>query len=218
MRSIMMLAFALMVAGFARAQGPADPDTEKIQKLVQSIQKQMRDIDQLLLRSDNPQEAAKKIDATIKSIQDLLKAADTRQSAVVKDLEELVRLAKYQKSQSSSQPPPPDKNQKNQQSEGEQRPKDQQPDELQKQPQQPKEQDQPQGGKEDSTQAQQKPAQRTPPQGEKGQFQRTDVSERWGVLPAKEQEDLINALTGKLPERYRRWIDEYYRRMNKAKR
>lgn len=191
------------LAGLAHAQ--MDPEAEKIRKLVVKIQKQMKEVDQLLLRSDRPAEAASKIDETIKNIQDLLKSTEAKQSEVIKGIEELVRLAKYKKSQQSqskqNQPKPDD-----QKSEEEQRrPKDPEPEELQRQQQQ-------------ETGGEQKQATQPPPRGEKGQFQRQSLSDRWGVLPMKEQEDLINAMSSRIPERYRRWIEEYYRRVSRTKR
>lgn len=220
MNRSMVLGWAtlLLVGGSAVAQIRSDPEAEKIQQLVGKIQKEMREIDQLLLRADQPQEAAKKIDETIKNIQDLLKAADSRQSSVVKNLDALVKLAKYQKSQQQSASRPPEQGKpKGEEEQQQQRPKDKQPDDLQKQPEQ-QQQEQPKGGKDDSAEAQQKPANQPPPTGDKSQYKRSDLSDRWGVLPPKDQEDLINALNGRWPERYRRWIDEYFRRVNRTKR
>jgi outer membrane biosynthesis protein TonB len=204
----------------SEARGQIDPDAEKIRKLVVKIQKEMKEIDQLLLRADQPAEASKKIDETIKNIEDLLRAAEKRQSSVVKEIEELVRLAKYQKSQQTSSPQSNSSRKPEQQQEEEQqkRSKEQKPGELQKQEQ--RQQDEPTKPErsEDASESQQKPARRPPPAGEKEQFQRQDVSDRWGILPPKEAEDLINALSGRIPERYRRWIEEYYRRVNRSKR
>jgi hypothetical protein len=210
----MLLVAAL--AGLARAQ--VDPEAEKIRKLVVKIQKEMKEVDQLLLRADRPSEAASKIDETIKNIQDLLKSTEQKQSDVIKGIEELVRLAKYQQSQQSSSQRDQQKPQKpdGQDEQEQKRPKDPEPQELQKQ--QGQGQDQPKDQQEQETTPEQKRANRLPPGSEKGQFVRPDLKDRWGVLPSKEQEDLINAMSSRIPERYRRWIEEYYRRVSKSKR
>ena len=117
-----------------------------------------------------------------------------------------------------SQPPPQPK-----------RDKSQDPGELQKQPDQEKPQKSdprdaddpkakegdPKSGKPDSHRPQQKDADRPPPKGATGEFERADVSGRWGVLPPKEAEELQRRDAEEFPQRYRRWMELYFNRVNR---
>jgi hypothetical protein len=78
----------------------------------------------------------------------------------------------------------------------------------------PKEGD-PKSGKPDSRRPEQKNSDRPPPKGETGEFQRADVTGRWGVLPPKEAEDLQRRDAEEFPERYRRWMELYFNRVNR---
>jgi hypothetical protein len=113
------------------------------------------------------------------------------------------------------------------------RDKSQDPGELQKQPDDPQKPEKkdpnggkcagdpnskdgdPKSGKADKHRPEQKDAERPPPNGPTGEFQRADVSGRWGVLPAKEAEDLQRRDAEEFPERYRRWMELYFNRVNR---
>ena len=43
-----------------------------------------------------------------------------------------------------------------------------------------------------------------------------DTSGRWGVLPPKDAEDLQRHDIDDFPQRYRHWMELYYRRVNEA--
>src|SRR5689334_12657861 len=47
-----------------------------------------------------------------------------------------------------------------------------------------------------------------------GTFERADTSGRWGMLPPKEAEDLQRRNAAEFPQRYRLWMDLYFRRLN----
>ena len=59
---------------------------------------------------------------------------------------------------------------------------------------------------------------KAPPSGQTGEFEREDTAGRWGVLPAKEAEDLQRHAVEEFPQRYRHWMDLYYKRVNKSPR
>jgi hypothetical protein len=105
------------------------------------------------------------------------------------------------------------------------------PDELQKQPE-PEQQDvarkddpkdpksakpkgDPKHGDPDPSHPEQANAERPPPKGATGEFQRTDLAGRWGVLPPKEAEELQRRDAEEFPERYRRWMELYFNRVNR---
>jgi hypothetical protein len=52
------------------------------------------------------------------------------------------------------------------------------------------------------------------PPDETGKFTRTDTDARWGLLPPKLQERLMNLHVDDVPERYRAWLDAYIHALN----
>ncbi len=55
---------------------------------------------------------------------------------------------------------------------------------------------------------------RTVPPDETGKFTRTDTDARWGLLPPKLQERLMNLHVDDVPERYRAWLEAYIKALN----
>ncbi len=49
-----------------------------------------------------------------------------------------------------------------------------------------------------------------------GEFEQVDTTGRWGLLPPKEAEDLQRHDIDEFPQRYRRWMELYYRRVNRS--
>ena len=45
-----------------------------------------------------------------------------------------------------------------------------------------------------------------------------DISGRWGVLPPKIQDDILNFNIDNFPQKYRKWLEEYYKSINRKKR
>jgi hypothetical protein len=220
------VALALAAISPAAAQ---DADEIRARELRARIQKQLGEIDEMLLEADKvkPAEVAAKGEEVKKAIDELLATVQTKQSQVVSDIEEMIRLVKYrQNNQSQSQS----------QSEGEQsqsggspkpseRDREGGSDELKRQGEpkegeQPgKEQEgegqegeQPQGGEPDGGEGEQESG--SLPPGEKERFQREDVTGRWGVLPPKVAEPLQRLGADEFPERYRKLILRYYRTVN----
>jgi len=54
----------------------------------------------------------------------------------------------------------------------------------------------------------------TVPPDETGKFTRTDTDARWGLLPPKLQERLMNLHVDDVPERYRAWLEAYIKALN----
>jgi len=44
-----------------------------------------------------------------------------------------------------------------------------------------------------------------------------DISGRWGLLPPKVQEEILNSNVEDFPQKYRKWLEEYYRRAGNKK-
>lgn len=217
----------LSVVWTAPAAAQASPDDQKALELVQRIRRGMREVDQLLLSGAEPGRTAEAVEATARRIEELLDEAESKSSAVVQSLEELIRMAKSSSSSSQCPDGPPDPSQQPQSSD-QKRDKSQDPSELQPQgeqqdPQQPqdskeqKPQDHqgqdPKSPKPDESPPAQRPAERNP-SAESGVFERVDVSGRWGLLPPKEAEDLQRYSIEEFPQRYRHWMDLYYRRVS----
>ena len=54
-----------------------------------------------------------------------------------------------------------------------------------------------------------------PPPAATGDFLRRDTDARWGVLPPKLQERLLNLHVDAIPERYRTWLAAYVRELQR---
>ena len=89
--------------------------------------------------------------------------------------------------------------------------------ELQKNPeeQQGDNQDRkPEGGSPDDRSGQNRTAD-PPPTKDPEEMDHIDLSGRWGVLPPKIQKDILNFNIENFPQKYRKWLEEYYRRINR---
>jgi hypothetical protein len=228
------LAGACALSPPARAQA-MDPDQERARQLVLRIRKSMREIDSLLLKGAQPEKIERELAENVKRLEELLLETESKSQSVIQNLDELVKLAKYRKSQSSGGGGS-DQDQQPRERSGRmpQREKSQEPGELSPQPgpgqqgegEQPQdEQPQPQGqekgdgdpksGRPDRTPPDQRDAKRPPPQAPTGEFERPDTAGRWGMLPPKEAEDLQRRDVDEFPQRYRQWMELYFRRVNR---
>jgi hypothetical protein len=194
------------------------PDQAAQEALVQRIKENLAMIDQLLLDASDADD-----------VRDGLDNVRTTQVQVVRDLEELIKAMKYQQSQQSSgggggqsqdQPqgqPPPRENDgsqsEDQQQSGEQ-PQSPQEQAQSQADQQQQDQQQPQDGLQDTASPQNQPG-GPPPPDELGEFTREDTDDRWGLLPPKLQERLLNLHVDDVPERYRLWLEAYIRSMHR---
>ena len=75
----------------------------------------------------------------------------------------------------------------------------------------------PDSGAPDASRPETRDAERPPPPGAAGAFERTDLAGRWGVLPPKEAEDLQRRNADEFPQRYRRWMELYFQRVNRIR-
>jgi succinate dehydrogenase flavin-adding protein (antitoxin of CptAB toxin-antitoxin module) len=201
-----------------------DPEAEKARQLVERIRRGMREVDHLLLSGAKTKATAAEIEENIRRMEELLRETESKAQSVLQGIDELIKMAKYQQSQQQQggggqDQPPKDQ----QQSQNPERQKTQQPEELQPQ-QQPGSEDQTQNNQKpdsprpDHTSPQQQQADQQPPRGERGTFERVDTTGRWGILPPKEAEDLQRHNVEDFPQRYRPYMEMYYRRVNRLKR
>ena len=223
--AVVALAALVEFAGSAGAQ-ETDPDQIRARELVQRIRKSMREIDSLLLKGAQPDKIVEELAANQKRIEELLKETESKSESVVNSIDELVKLTKYQQQgKGGGGGPPPPEGKPRDSSSMPQREKSPESGDLQPQPkpeggqpqeEQPKPEDgDPKSGGPDSKSPEQQDARRPPPPGATGEFERTDVSGRWGVLPPKEAEDLQRRNADEFPQRYRRWMELYFQRVNK---
>ncbi len=210
---------ALMASFFQvdAIQGQADTEA-----LIKRIKENQVKVDEVLLE-------ASEVDAVV----DQIARARQLHLDIIRDLEELIREAKYQRSnQSSGSPPPQDQDQQqSSQDQGqppprpsdgsEQRPpQSTQRDDMQSQ----REQQQQQGEQENEQRQESEQPAGSPPQNEPGArpppdetrpFTRENTDGRWGLLPPKVQEDLMNLHVDDVPDRYRSWLEAYIRAMHR---
>jgi hypothetical protein len=226
MRRLSTAVLCAVLAGAASAQ---DGDELRAKELQAKIKKQMAEIDEILLSAEksSPKAAAEKMEAVKRSLDELLKDAQTKQAEVVSDIEELVRMAKLKQSnqggqgksgatppQSGQKPPPergrePDVDELKQEGEKPQQPAPGEEPE-------PKDGEKPDSGQPDRQKETGDETTGSPPPDAKDKFEREDTTGRWGVLPGKVEELLKQLSTDQFPERYKKLIEQYYRRSQKA--
>jgi hypothetical protein len=207
-----VLALLAVLLAAPLQQQPAGPGDDAATKLVQRIQQDLSEVDRLLEQASDVSEPAGELSAARK--------AHVR---AIADLEELIRQVKYRRSGkpdsgggggSSSQPSPRDADDRGQAGSAP-APQDQQAGK----PEQKKD-GQDQGGqkpqaspRQDAGAGQQRDASAMPPPDALDDFLRRDTDARWGVLPPKMQERLMNLHVDDVPERYRTWLDAYVREL-----
>lgn len=216
--STLVLGTSLAFAGLAHAQ---DADEMKAKQLVAQIKKDLAKIDDLLLRADEVggEDAKAAMDDVKKNLEKLLDQTRDTQGKVIDNIEELARLTKYKKSSESqgeqSDPSqPPQQSQQNQQRE-----KDKDPQNLKDQgtpKDQQKDQQQPKDGQPEQSKGEQKDEGMKPPPSETEKHEREDTRGRWGNLPPKVQEQIDARSYDRIPAKYRRILDEYYRKSGKS--
>ncbi|HEX5010958.1 MAG TPA: hypothetical protein VFY71_11205 [Planctomycetota bacterium] len=182
-------------------------------KLVQRIQQDLAEVDKQLDQA-----------AGEDKLGDEIKSAREAHVRAIAGLEDLIKQIKYRRSQNpsssdggggggQSQAQPRGADDRSQ-AESAQAP---QPGGKEQQQQQQQKQGgaKPQGGQPDPTQGVQRDGQQPPPPSATEDFLRRDTDARWGVLPPKLQERLMNLHTDDIPERYRAWLEAYVRELNR---
>jgi len=204
----LVLALAASLGCLPQQQEPSRDDAAL--KLVQRIQQDLAEVDRLLDEASATDQVQK------------VQGARASHVRTISDLEELIRLVKYQRSGNPSsgggggrspqgQPPPREADDRSQ---AEPSPQPQQPQDGQ--------QDQQRSGKEPQA-APEQPSQpgaqelagQQPPPDATADFLRRDTDARWGVLPPKLQERLMNLHMDDVPQRYRTWLEAYVRELNR---
>ncbi|MHC4944777.1 MAG: hypothetical protein ACYTG7_17315 [Planctomycetota bacterium] len=146
----------------------------------------------------------------------LVERIQNMSSQVIQSLDQLIKSIKYKKCGSGSgQSPPQPKGSQEQ----ENKPRDEQQDDSMKQNPQSQneegqEQDRPEDGRPEDDRGNRQ-AKDDPPPTDPERAEHTDVSGRWGVLPPKVQNDILNFNIEEFPQKYRKWLEEYYKRVNK---
>lgn len=229
MKRILINVLAAAAALAPAASGQSD-DEARARELIAKIKKEMRKIDELLLQIDQVKaaEAGESLEGVRKSIDELLDARELLQSVtdsqgeVIEGIDELVRMTKYQKSNQSD--PNSDDQQQPQSQKNQERERDQDPQDLkhqgepkQQQPQKkPGEQDEPRDGREDRQDPEQREG-KSPPPSETGRFENEDVTGRWGNLPPKVAEMFQQLGPEAFPVKYRKLLDQYYKKAARKK-
>jgi hypothetical protein len=203
----------------ALAAPAAAQDGGGTEALVERIKQQLGEVDRAL------QEAA---DA--EAVTDELGAARAAHLAVIRDIESLIEQVRYQRSAQCSSGTPqqgrqgdspsgvPDAPQpaprENDASGAPEPGSDPTAPEPEPGPEPTADDGEPHGGQPDRANAEQQGG-RDPPPPETAPFTRQDTDARWGLLPPKMQERLMNLHVDDVPERYREWMDAYIRELNR---
>lgn len=188
---------------------------EDAAELVRRIQESMEKIDENLLGA-SASGARENLEESISNLEKLLEDTQDRSSQVVRDLDTLIRSIKYQQCSSGGGGKPPPQPDSSEQPENQ--PRSEQEDEgLQKNKQSQEEADkeeQPDDSRPQEGRGQQD-ARENPEGPPPEQVDHPDLSGRWGVLPPKIQQDILNFNIEAFPEKYRKWLESYYKRINR---
>jgi hypothetical protein len=216
---------ALILVGalvLAQVQQPPS-EADEANALVQRIQENLAKIDETLLSTFDTDDPAGTIEAVRQTHMD-----------VIRDLEELIKQAKYQPSSSGgggggseSQPPPqqqPESESEPRESDGSSAPEPGEQDATetpqghegeQEQQQQQSEGEEPRGDQLDDSDPARNNMGGPPPEEELSDPIREDTDARWGLLPPKLQERLMNLHVDDVPARYHDWLSAYIRAMQR---
>jgi hypothetical protein len=192
-----------------------DAGASSAEALVERIREELEAVDRALAEASEAE-----------AVSGELEAAREAHLAVIRDIESLIRQVKYRRNPQQSGGGPSQQQQQSQQMEGQPQPR---PSDAQQAPEpqpgqretsgepqdQQGEQEQPEGGGPDASLPRQERGDRPPPPDETGRFTRPDTDARWGLLPPKIQERLMNLHVDDVPERYRAWMDAYIRELNR---
>ena len=210
---------ALLAVLFAAPlqEQPAGVGDDVAVKLVQRIQQDLAEVDRLLEQASDVSELSGELSAA--------RGAHVR---TIADLEDLIRQIKYRRSGKPdpsggggagggrNQPSPREADGRGQVGSAP-APQDQ----AGSKPEQGKDGEDKGGRKpQGSPQAadgsgEQRDATAAPPPDALDDFLRRDTDARWGVLPPKMQERLMNLHVDDVPERYRAWLEAYVRELNR---
>ncbi len=189
---------------------------EGVEALVARVQENLAAIDRALAEAADAPRAASPIER-----------ARQGHLAAIRDLEELIKSVKYQRSPESrgggGQPPPqgdsPSGSSPPRSSDGQSAPQPPSSGSRESETPPPSSsasgENRPQDGEAAGGEPRPDPSDAPPPPSPTDRFLRTDTDARWGVLPPKLQEQLLNLHVDDVPERYRAFLDAYVRAVNR---
>jgi len=224
LRGALALAAVVALCGGARAQQPPAPKADEAASQAEDPAALVKRITDDLAAVDKALQEATDADP----VKEPLDAARDGHLQAIRDIEELLKQVKYTKSQRGrSQGDPQGEGGRGMKDKPQPQPSDGStaptPQQQGSKPKDAKAEEQPAGGKDQkpvspataTDKPSQDPAQQPPPQDPLGRFQRTDTDARWGLLPPKLQERLMNLHVDDVPERYRAWLESYIHALNR---
>ncbi len=205
----------LIVAGFGtidRAVAQDQDRAAKVEEIINRIKETMKKVDESLFtagssRTGRGEEGKDEVKKILEKTRQ-----DHRQ--IIRDIDELIRNVEYQMSQSSSSPDRRKNKPKEQQKPREENPQDS---DLKKNPSAKEQEKTPKDGKPNADKPKQEDAQNRRPEQDPERVDHRDTSGRWGLLPPKVQEEILNSNVEDFPQKYRKWLEEYYRTVNKQR-
>ena len=210
----LVLSFLLMTA---RARAQEGSGVDDAQALIERIRQGMHEIDKNLADA-SAAGVREKLAENVRYMEELINNTRGQSRDVINSLDELIRSIKYKKCSSGGggMPPPPDPSEKEKQK---QQPRSETEDkELKKNPANQNEEGEPEDARPEEAKGQKNRAKEPPNEKPPEEVDHPDVSGRWGVLPPKIQNDILNFNIENFPEKYRKWLEEYYKRINQRKR
>jgi hypothetical protein len=223
MRLPFLVSLGFLPLGFfapgARAQGPGEAQREVVD-LFHAVEKDLEEIDRLLLEAAS--EPSSSEDPRTSDDKAAARDANGKQKRVIESIQRILELIPKTGSGSGGgsgqrpegSPPPPSGSEGNQPQGNSPRERERTPEGAQKAPTQrePSSPDDPRKSPADphkgTRPAVNHPTERNPNAG--GAF------DRWGDLPDHARDAFRNDRTDDLPLRYRRWIEDFYRRVQKS--
>ena len=213
---ILSLLLAAVVAAPLQVHKPLGAEPEQAgdvaAKLVQRIQQDLSEVDKQLEQAAGEDQLGSQ-----------LKEAREAHVRAIAGLEDLIKQIKYRRSKSpssgggggggSTQSQPRGADDRSQ-AESAPQPQPQAQGKPETGDQQQRGGQQPKDGQPDPSQGAQRDGQQPPPDAV-SDFLRSNTDARWGVLPPKMQERLLNLHVEAIPERYRAWLAAYVRELNR---
>ncbi len=208
-----MIALMLTLLLTPMAQLSEVDDDLSAEVLVERIKASLIEVDEAL-------EDAAAADA----VTDEVDRAMSAHRRTIRDIDELIKQFKYQaggggggggKPQQQQQQQQQQSNSQQRESDGSQQDPSQQDDPTAQKQREDGGEDQPDGHANDQP-GEQRSADQPPPPGEQARFERQDTDDRWGLLPPKLQERLLNLHLDDIPERYRTHLEAYIKAMHRV--
>lgn len=202
---------------------------EEIRRLVRQISRDMKSAEEIIIRTGAG--ARETQERVLENLEKLVQNGKKEQESVLEGIDRLIEAAKYQQQQQQqsqgsgqgqdqqgqSRPQSGSRRREGQRSDDLQRTgedeRQQQGQDQQGGHQEPQQGDQPRGAQAGNREGQQQQGGQ-PPQGELGEGQNPAGYGSWGNLPDKVQEQIRSFDPNQYPQKYRKWLNDYLRRLN----